>query len=90
MEYGSVAYMGAAEVHLAKLTQVQYLAEKLGEFRSEPLSARRKAAAMSTTLKLLGGRCRGGLENLVPALHHECAVVSIQFRGAADDSLSPV
>ena len=48
-----MAYMGAAEVHLAKLTQVQYLAEKLGEFRSEPLSRRRKAAAMSTLVQHL-------------------------------------
>ena len=62
--------MGAADCHPAKLDQVQHLAEKFGNFKSDPLEKTREAVAMTTSLKLLGDtcRCRGKLKELVPEL----------------------
>lgn len=68
LEYGNVAYMGAATTHLRKLDQVQHVAARLGGFSLSPLECRRQAAAMVTTLKLLDGGARGELESLIPDL----------------------
>ena len=40
MEYGCVAWMGAASSHLHKLDIIQLRAEKIGGFTTEPLSCR--------------------------------------------------
>ena len=40
----------------------------MGNFQVEPLADRRRSAIMTATLKLLGGKARGGLRDLVPVL----------------------
>jgi hypothetical protein len=76
LEYGSVAWMGAAKSHLAKLDRVQASAEKLGGFQIESLQSRREAAAVSYGLKMLSGECKGIINSFVPELYEpsECAV----------------
>ncbi len=37
MEYGAIQFMGAKEVHLAKLDAVQKTAERIGNFKVESL-----------------------------------------------------
>ena len=69
MEYGSVAWMGAAQSHLDKLDSIQETAQRIGSFKVEPLQARREAAALYFSLKLLSGSCKGVLNRFVPQLY---------------------
>ena len=59
MEYGSVAWCGAAQSHLSKLDRIQARAESIGGFEVESLLVRRQAACFSFALKLLDGEARG-------------------------------
>ena len=73
LEYGSVLFMGAADVHLHKLDEVQRSAERRGGFQVESLQCRREAAVVSLALKLLAGDCKPGLQQFAPSLidgHH--------------------
>lgn len=73
IEYGSVLYMGAKDVHLNKLDAIQRSAQELGGFEVESLESRRKAAAISLALKLLDGKCKPGLQKFAPEFidgHH--------------------
>ena len=69
LEYDSVAWVGAAGYHLPKLDRVQTSAEKLGKFQIETLHSRREAAAMSYSLKMLSGQCKGVITSFTPVLH---------------------
>ena len=69
MEFGSVAWMGAAPTHLAKLDRVQDSAQRIGKFDIEPLGLRRQAAALKFGFKLLSGSCKGVLNRYIPKLH---------------------
>ena len=69
MEYGSVAWMGAADSHLHKLDRVQRRAESIGNFTTDTLAARREVAALSFALKLMDGQARGVLKNHIPQLY---------------------
>ena len=55
IEYGSIAWMGAADSHLDKLDRVQRRAESIGNFTTDTLAARREVAALSFALKLMDG-----------------------------------
>jgi hypothetical protein len=66
MEYGSLAWMGAAVSHLEKLDSVQEAAMKIGRFKVESLASRRDAAAAAFACKLLDGKGRGVLKLHVP------------------------
>ena len=68
MEYGAIQFMGAKEVHLAKLDAVQKAAERIGNFKVESLRSRREAAAVAFTLKLLDGAARGVLKKHIPKI----------------------
>ena len=68
LEYGSVLYMGVAESHLNKLDAIHHAAERVGGFHSQPLRARREAAAMCLALKLLDQQCKSGLNRFAPKL----------------------
>jgi hypothetical protein len=68
MEYGSVAWMGAAQSHLDKLDRVQRSAQKIGGFSAQPLGQRREAAAVAFALKLLDGAGKGILNKYTPVL----------------------
>ena len=69
MEYGSIAWMGAADSHLKKLDRVQAAAERVGGFTVEALGLRRKAAAVAFALKLMAGKTKGILKEFVPTVH---------------------
>ena len=56
MEYGSIAWMGAADSHLSKLDRIQAAAERVGGFTVESLASRRSAAAVAFALKLMNGK----------------------------------
>jgi len=71
MEYGNLAWMGAAESHLSQLDRVQAAAERVGGFTIEPLSARRSAATVAFALKLMQGRAKGPLKRFIPALEEK-------------------
>ena len=68
MEYQSTAWMGAAQSHLDKLDRIQHRAETIGSFTVEPLQARRDAAAVAFSLRLLDGNARGELKKFIPRL----------------------
>ena len=68
LEHESVLYMGAAESHLNKLDAIQHAAERVGGFHSQPLRARREAAAICLALKLLDQQCKSGLNRFAPKL----------------------
>ena len=68
MEYGSIAWMGAADAHLKKLDRVQAAAEKVGGFTVEALGVRREAAAVAFALKSMAGKTRGVLKDFIPAV----------------------
>ena len=68
LEYGGVLFMGAAKTHLEKLDAIQHAAEKLGGFKCQPLQARREAAAVCLTLKLLDQACRPDLNRFAPSM----------------------
>ena len=70
IEYGNVAWMGAAPSHLVKLDRIQASAEKIGGFTVETLGSRREAAAVAFALKLLAGKAKGVLKKFIPALEH--------------------
>ena len=76
MEYGSVCFMGADKVHLAKLDQIQKTAMRIGNFKAEPLAQRREAAAVALTCKLLSDRGRGILKEFKPELTDQIKVHS--------------
>ena len=69
IEYGSVAWMGAASSHLCKLDRVQSAAQRIGRFSVEPLVNRRKAAAMLFAVKMLSGSCKGVLNKFMPTVY---------------------
>ena len=66
MEYGSLQYMGARQVHLEKLDRIQRKAQRICgcEFRS--LESRRRAVAYGLACKLLDGEGRGQLQDFKP------------------------
>ena len=66
LEYGCIAWMGAADFHLNKLDRIQAAAEKIGGFKIETLGSRREAAAVAFSLKLMDGRAKGPLKNFIP------------------------
>ena len=63
-------FHGGGWVFRLSVTSVTILHVKrsLLKIGSITLSSRREATAMATSLKLLGGRCRGKLQELVPEL----------------------
>ena len=63
MEYGSVAWMGAAHSHLIELDRIQESAQRIGGFTMQSLQTRREAAALSFALKLISGSCKGVLNH---------------------------
>ena len=69
MEYGCVAWMGVAPSHLSKLDMVQQSAQRLGNFEIESLESRRNAAALSFSLKMMAGKCKGILNSFTPQLY---------------------
>lgn len=69
MEYGCVAWMGAAPSHLSKLDMVQQSAQRLGNFEIESLESRRNAAALSFSLKMMAGKCKDILNSFTPQLY---------------------
>ena len=69
MEYGSVAWMGAAVTHLNKLDRVQDTAHRIGNFRVESLNCRREASAAAFALKMMSGSCKGALNEHVPVTY---------------------
>ena len=89
LEYGSVAWMGAAQTHLDKLDRVQLSAQRIGGFEIESLESRRAAAAISFSLKILAGQCKGMLNSFTPTLfvpsslrmrHSRHALIGIQVK----------
>ena len=68
IEFGSLAYWGAAESHLKKLDRIQESAVALLRSPLLPpsLESRREQAAIGFTCKLLDGRGRGMAHNLTP------------------------
>ena len=70
MEYGSLAWIGAAVSHLEKLDSVQEAAMKIGRFKVESLASRRDAAAAAFACKLLDGKGRDVLKLHVPKVLH--------------------
>ena len=97
LEYGSVAWMGAADTHLKKLDSIQHTAMKIGCFKIESLDSRRKAAAAALVCKLLDGDGRGALKNHIPQVVHsersmlKSRLSGIQLVNRVDhDSLSSV
>ena len=57
MEYGSICYDAAAQVHLNKLDAVQRRAERLSGFKfNQSLQGRRDAASFGLTCKILDGK----------------------------------
>ena len=66
MEFGSMQFMGAADVHLKKLDTIHEKAQRIGNFTVGPLNLRRDAQAIAFTLKLLDGKGRGVLNEYVP------------------------
>ena len=61
--------MGAAQTYLDKLDRVQDTAQKIGHFQVENLQCRREAAAITFSLKLLSGSCKGVLNDFVPEIY---------------------
>ena len=61
-------YMGAGISHLGKLDRVQATMGRIGEFKAEPLAARREAALIALSLKQLDGDCREGLRDFALVL----------------------
>ena len=68
MKCGSIAWTGAAEVHMAKLDRVERRAMRMCGFQVEALKARREASVLVCALRLLAGRARGVLKNHIPTL----------------------
>ena len=71
IEYGSLAYWGAAESHLEKLDRIQESAVALlrnpdPSLLPPSLESRREQAAIGFTCKLLEGRGRGMARTLTP------------------------
>ena len=70
IEYGNIVYWGAADTHLGKLDKIQNRAKSMiqGNLKNNipSLEARRKAAAVGLTCKLLDGQGRGKLQDLKP------------------------
>ena len=66
MEFGSMQFMGAADVHLKKLDTIHEKAQRIGNFTVGPLNLRRDAQAIAFTLKLLDGKGRGVLNEYIP------------------------
>ena len=54
--------------HLSPLDRIQHTAEKMCGSAAEALQARRDTAAMPLALKVLDGKTRGELKNVVPKL----------------------
>ena len=77
MEYGSIAWMGAADTDLKKLDRVQAAAEKVGGFTVEALGVRREAVAVEFSLKLTTGETRGVLKDFIPAIQEVKAPNSV-------------
>jgi hypothetical protein len=68
LEYGSIAYMGAAQSHLSKLDRIQESAQRIGNFSVPSLGSRREAAALAFALKLLDGKAKGVLSQFIPVV----------------------
>ena len=66
MEYGSVAFMGAADSHLKRLDRIQDSAVRCCGFEVESLQSRRESAAAALALKLLDGKAHVKLQPFVP------------------------
>ena len=66
MEYGSVAFMGAAVYHLQRLDRVQDSAARCCGFEVESLGSRRESAAAALALKLLDGKAHMKLRPFAP------------------------
>ena len=73
MEYGSIAWMGAAGTHLSKLDRIQTAAERFGNFTTEPLALRRSAATVAFALKLMDGQAKGVLKRYIPTVEQRVA-----------------
>ena len=69
MEYGSVAWIGAADSHLDKLDSVQRRAGSIGHFTTGTLAARREMAALSFAFKLMDCQARGVRKDHIPQLY---------------------
>ena len=55
--------------HLEKLVRAQRAMERIGGFKAEHLAARREAALIALTLKLLDGDCREGFNCVITLLY---------------------
>lgn len=85
MKYGSVAYLGAAESHLAKLDRVQDSAVKLCGQSVESLGSRREAAAVSMAIKMLVGKARGDLSLFKPKFGCPIALTRKRSRSSYEE-----
>ena len=65
-EFGSIGYMAASDVHLAKLDRIQSTAERVCGFEVESLQQRREVCVLSLVLKMMGGSARGALADFAP------------------------
>ena len=65
MEYGSVAFMGAADSHLQRLDRIQDSAVRCCGFEVESLQSRRELAAAALALNLLDFKAHVKLQPFV-------------------------
>ena len=84
LEYGNLAYMGAAQSHLDKLDRVQESAMKLGGFTIETLESRREAAAISLAFDLLDEDAYGELRDYKPELYEPIRLTKKRTRQAVE------
>ena len=80
MEFGSLAYMGAADSHLEKLDRIQESVSKSCGFEIESLQSRREVAAISMACKMLDGKARGDLNAFTPQFGEPIALIEKRTR----------
>ena len=84
MEYGNVAWCGAAVSHLQKLDKIQDRATRIGGFEVDSLAARREVAVLSFGLKLMNEDARGILKQHVPELYEPLRLTKKRTRQVLD------
>ena len=66
LEYGSILYSGAANIHLSHFVDLQSRIERSCSFVFQSLSYRRNAAIMGLVCHLLAGEGCGNLQTYCP------------------------
>ena len=87
MEYGCIAFMGAAKSHLEKLDRIQNSASKCCGFQIESLQSRREAAAAGLALKLMDGGGHPKLKPFAPNVAKTLSLSRKRTRTTAEASL---